>query len=221
MEDQLARRICGIAAWAVLGLVVAFVLALGLTFDFSPWQGIAAYMEAFAPVQLLTVIPSILLAFAYVVFVSALHTLTDARHRIWSQLALSFGLLYAGISCANYLIQLVTVIPSVRSGVADGLTMLVSGYPNSIFFALMASYFLMCLSMLCAGLAIQASDKRGRWARGLLIVSGLAIPLFLVGALIGIAPVMMSGALCWMLGGTVGMAFTALSLKGSTIPKKN
>ena len=105
-------------------------------------------------------VPSILLAISYVIFVSGLHIYASDYKKIWSQLALSFGLLYAGISIANYLIQLVTVIPSIQNGMLEGLALFVSGYSNSIFYALMASYFLMCISLFFVAFVFSKNEKK-------------------------------------------------------------
>ena len=108
-------RVCMISAMAVAILILVFCVSLIATFDFSEWNGIDHYRRNFRPIQMFTVVPSLLLAIAYVTFVSGLHNYASTSKRIWSQLALSFGLLYAGISIANYMIQLITVITVFRT----------------------------------------------------------------------------------------------------------
>lgn len=204
-ENRLIYKVCSISAMAVAVFTLLFIVLLGCTFDFSEWEGIISYKSNFRPIQMLTVVPSILLAISYVIFVSGLHIYTSDYKKIWSQLALSFGLLYAGISIANYLIQLVTVIPSIQNGMLEGLALFVSGYSNSIFYALMASYFLMCISLFFAAFVFSRNEKKYKWVRRLFLCSALAIPLFLIGALFDIAIIMMLGALSWLVGATVGM----------------
>lgn len=208
-NEKTIYKICSISALAIAIFTILFIAFLGCTFDFSKWEGIGNFRDNFRPIQMLTVVPSILLAISYVIFVSGLHVFSSGKNKIWSQLALSFGLLYSGISIANYLIQLITVIPSIQSGEIDGLTLFVSGYSNSIFYALMASYFLMCISLFFAAFIFQKNDKKYKWVRRLFLITGLAIPLFLAGALLDIAIVMMMGALAWILGTTVGMVIVA------------
>ncbi len=204
-DNRLVYKVCGVSSVAVAIFTVLFIVLLAVTFDFSEWKGIVNYQNAFHPIQMLTVVPSIVLAISYVVFVSGLHIYASDNKKIWSQLALSFGLLYAGISIANYLIQLVTVIPSIQNGMTEGLTLLVSGYSNSIFYALMASYFLMCISLFFAAFIFSKEDKNYKWVRRLFVCSALAIPLFLVGAAFNVAIIMMLGAIAWLVGATVGM----------------
>lgn len=204
-EKNTAYKICRWSAYAVAIFILIFIITLIFTFDFSKWGGIDGFQNTFRPIQMLTVIPSFLLAISYVIFVSGAHICASKSKKIWSQLALSFGLLYAGISVANYLIQLITVIPSIQNGNTEGLALLVSGYPNSVFYALMASYFLMCISLMFASFTYEKEDKTQKWVRRLFQCASLAIPLYLTGAIFDIAVMMMIGALCWIIGTTVGM----------------
>lgn len=161
-------------------------------------MGIDSYKSTFRPIQMLTVVPSLLLAISYVIFISVLHIYASEDNKIWS-------LLYAGISISNYLIQLITVIPSIQNGTTEGLVPLVSGYSNSVFYALMASYFLMCISLLFASFIFIKEDKTQKCIRRLFQCTALAIPLFLIGAIFSITIVVMSGAICWIIGTTIGM----------------
>lgn len=209
-EKCVVYKVCGVSAIAVAIFTLLFVVALVLTYDFSKWTGIENYCNNFHPIQMLTVIPSLLLAFSYVGFVSGLHIYASDSKKIWSQLALSFGLLYSGISIANYLIQLVTVIPSVQNGNTEGLGLLVSGYSNSVFFALMASYFLMCISLFFSSFVFEKESKRYKWVRSLFACSILAVPFYLIGTIFNLAIIMMIGAMCWLIAATIGMSVLAI-----------
>jgi len=189
--------------------ILAFIITLVFTFDFSEWKGIDNFQSTFRPIQMLTVAPSLLLAISYVVFVSGLHIYASENKKIWSQLAVSFGLLYAGISIANYLIQLITVIPSIQNGTTEGLALLASGYSNSVFYALMASYFLMCISLFFAAFVFSKEEKTTKRIRRLFQCTALAIPLYLTGAVFNMTVLMMGGAICWIAGTTIGMFFSA------------
>ena len=211
-EKNAAYKICRLSASAVAIFTLVFIITLILTFDFSEWRGIDGFQNTFRPIQMLTVIPSLFLAISYVIFITGVHICTPKSKKIWSQLAISFGLLYAGISIANYLIQLITVIPSIQNNNTEGIALLVSGYPNSVFYALMASYFLMCLSLLFASYTYEKENKAQKWVRRLFQCAALAIPLYLTGAIFNIAVIMMSGALCWIIGTIVGMFVLAVYL---------
>lgn len=209
-EKRIVYKVCCVSAIAVAIFTLLFVVALVLTYDFTEWTGIENYCNDFRPIQMLTVIPSLLLAVSYVGFVSSLHIYSSDSKKIWSQLALSFGLLYSGISIANYLIQLVTVIPSVQNGITEGLVFLVSGYSNSVFFALMASYFLMCISLFFSAFVFERESKRYKWVHSLFACSVLAVPLYLIGSIFNVAIIMMIGAICWLSAATIGMTLLAI-----------
>lgn len=204
-NETVCRRICGLSAALVAIFILMFTISMFLTFDFSDWTNIENFQKSFRPIQMFTVIPSLLLAITYVIFISVLHILSLESRKIWSQLAMNFGLIYAGISIANYLIQLITVMPSIEAGETDGLALLVSGYPNSVFYALMASYFLMCISLLFVALVFSKNEKTQRRIRRLFQCASLAIPLYLCGAIFEVTILMISGAFCWIIGTTIGM----------------
>jgi hypothetical protein len=185
---------------AVAAFTVLFVIALITTFDFSAWNGIESYAENFKPIKLSTVIPSILLAVSYLIFGSSVHYLTHDNQKIWSHLAMNFGLVYISISMANYLIQIITVIPSVMNNSLNGLDKLVSGYPNSIFFALMGSYFFMCISLFFVGLLFEKGIRLV-----LFIASIGCIAFFIFGAIFSIKIFLMLGAVSWIGGTIIGM----------------
>jgi len=61
---------------AVAVLTILFVVALITTFDFEVWNGIDSYAKNFKPIDLLTVIPSLLLAISFLIFNVSIHYLT-------------------------------------------------------------------------------------------------------------------------------------------------
>lgn len=194
---RITMKMVIISSISVAIFTVFFVIALITTFNFNTWNGIESYADGFKPIQLLTVIPSILLAVSFLIFCVSVHYLSHYNQKIWSHLAMNFGLVYITISLANYLIQLITVMPSVMSGSLNGLEKLVSGYPNSIFFALMGSYFFMCISLFFEGLIF----KKG--IRLLLFIASIGcIAFFIVGAIFSNTVFFIIGAISWI-GGTV------------------
>jgi hypothetical protein len=194
---RITMKMSIISSIAVAVFTVLFVIALITTFNFNTWNGIESYAVGFKPIQLLTVIPSILLAVSFLIFCVSVHYLSHDDKKIWSHLAMNFGMVYITISLANYLIQLITVVPSVMSGSLNGLEKLVSGYPNSVFFALMGSYFFMCISLFFEGLLFNKGIRLF-----LFLASIGCIAFFIVGAIFSITVFFMIGAISWI-GGTV------------------
>lgn len=197
---RLILKIAIISSIAVAIFTVLFVIALITTFNFDTWNGIDSYAESFKPIQLLTIIPSILLAVSFLIFCVSVHYLACDDQKIWSHLAMNFGLIYIAISLANYLIQLITVVPSVVSGSLNGLEKMVSGNPNSVFFALMGSYFFMCISLFLESLLYK------RRIRLFLYIASIGcIVFFIIGAISSITAFLMLGAISWVGGTVIGM----------------
>lgn len=190
---------------AVAVFTILFVVALMTTFDFSAWNGIETYADNFRTSSLTTVIPSIFLAVSYLIFNVSVHYLTSDDKKIWSHLAMNFGLIYIAISMANYFIQLITVMPSIMNGSLGGLEKLVAGYPNSIFYALMGSYFFMCISLFFEGLVFHKQIKVFMY-----LASLYCILSFIIGGVLGMSFFMILGALCWFIGTVAGMIMISI-----------
>ena len=209
------RKALILGFWSAIVVVVSmagFMSALLVTFmpNLNPWNGIEVYADSFKPIHILgTIIPSLILASAYIVFTVCIHYYAESDKKIWSHLSIVFGLMYAVISTANYFIQIITVIPSIENKNLNGLEIFVASYPNSIFYALMASYFFMCISTLFAGFVFD--DKKGqREIKWLFIISILVIPVCVLSMLPGLSVLMPFAGLVWFVCLITGFIKTAL-----------
>lgn len=207
---ELRKKVLNLGFWSAIAVAIftiGFIVALPLTFSANlvEWTGIENYTKTFKPMQMLAVFPSILLAFAYVIFTVSIHYYSNKDKKIWSHLAIAFGLMYATISSLNYLIQIITVIPSMVNNQSNGLEAFVAGNSDSIFYALMASYFFMCMSALFIAFVFNNNNK----AISLLFIgTGISGPLCLFGVVV---PVIMplAGTL-WFICLTSGMVKIAI-----------
>jgi len=214
-QDPLRRKALKVGYWASISVAVftiIYIIALPLTFNFSPWEGIDEYVDEFKPTQIFTVIPSILLASAFLIFSVCLHYYATTDKKIWSHLGIVFSLVYATISTANYLVQLLSITPSLLNNELDGVTIFVPGYSNSIFYALMGSY----LYMTIAAFFMSALFSGGRLERAIkwsFVGVGLSGLLILVGGSTGISVLMpLSGGL-WFISLTTGTILVARLFK--------
>ncbi|EKD80444.1 MAG: hypothetical protein ACD_40C00092G0005 [uncultured bacterium] len=66
--------------------------------------------------EILIVLPSIILSISYVVVLSCLHYVTPDNRKIYSQIALTFAIMYSVIVSSVYILQLATVIPGTLNG---------------------------------------------------------------------------------------------------------
>jgi len=191
--------------------MIVFMITLILTFtpNLAPWEGIEAYSANFKPMQMFTVFPSIIMACAYVIFTVAIHYYAQEEKKIFSHLSIAFGLMYAIISVANYLIQIITVIPSIENQYLNGLDIFVAGYPNSVFFALMASYFFMCVSALFVSFVFN-NEKGQKSIKILFLGCVCSIPICLLCVIIDLTVLMPLAGIIWFVCFTAGLIKTAV-----------
>ncbi|MCE5234713.1 MAG: hypothetical protein LLF87_01485 [Eubacteriales bacterium] len=122
---------------------------------------------------------SILIAFSFVVMVSAFAHYSDERSRTAAITAVAFGGMYALCNAVVYFIQLTTV----RGGaLGEQAAALLDFQRFGMIFNLdMLGYCLMSLSTLFAGFTVQVKSREDRWLKGLLIVHGVfALSCFIV-----------------------------------------
>ena len=79
---------------------------------------------------------SLCIVIPFVLEMLALHYITPDEKKFWSHAALTFTILYAVFVTANYVVQLVTVIPMTLKGSLDEVRIL-QQTPHSLFWDLM------------------------------------------------------------------------------------
>jgi len=129
-----------------------------------PWTDLQAYAQAFSPLRLLYVCPSLLLPLTFIGFLASLHYLIPKEKRIWTLIALSLGIVYATMASVNYNIQAVAVRQSLAAGETAGVEMFIPDNLNSVFNALANSYVYMSLAMVAAGSVFENQGMQG-WIR--------------------------------------------------------
>src|SRR5690606_18787612 len=108
----------------------------------------------------------------FIALLACLHRSVPEEKRIWSLIALSFGILYATMASINYNIQAVAVRQSLAAGETMGIAMFVPDNPHSVFNALANSYVYMALAMFAAGFVFEAKGLQ-RWIRWLFLAQML------------------------------------------------
>lgn len=162
MVRSVPRSVSQVGFWSAV-LATLFSIGYGITLivtmismsatatGTSPgWRGIESFVASFQPIQMLSLIPSLLLAPTFVVLMVSLHYYASPDKKIWSHLGVAFALIYAAMASINYLLQLTVVRLSIVNKEIDGLAMFVMGNPHSIFWALASAYIFMNLAMLFA-----------------------------------------------------------------------
>ena len=121
---------------------------------------------AFIPGDYLWLYPGILLALIFVVLMACIHSYASNDRKVFSQIGLSFALVYAFVILSDYFVQFTVVIPSLSSGETAGLSLFTQYNPHGIFIALEGiGYFMMSSAFLAAATVFSRGklEKSIRW----------------------------------------------------------
>jgi len=168
---------------------IAGILTPARSGPFAPATNSITYpytnVAAFIPNDYLWLYPGILLALIFVVLMVCIHYYASNDKKIFSQIGLSFALVYATVVLIDYFIQFTMVIPSILSGETAGLSLFTQYNPHGIFIALEGlGYFMMSVAFLFAA-AVFAGGRLERAIRWLFVASFiLAIVSFTVFSLL-------------------------------------
>jgi hypothetical protein len=174
------------AIWSIWFIVAFAPWMAGL----GAWHGIDAYAARFEPLPFLAwVVPCLLLAITFPIFLAAVHAATPSSRRVWSLTGLMFGAMYGAVLTANYWLLASVVRSALVAGETDGLAWLVIGSPHTITGALEGiGYAFMGLATLFVGFAF-AGGRLAAWTRWLFVANGIGGLIgFLVFALAEILP---------------------------------
>lgn len=164
-------------AFAAIHMIVG-ILTPPRSGPFARPEDLIAYpytdVAAFVPGDYMWLYPGILLAFAFVVLMVCIHYRAPGHRKIFSQIGLSFALIYATVIAADYFVQFAVVQPSLLSGEAAGLSLLTQYNPHGIFIALEClGYSAMSIALLFAAGAFT-NGKLER-AIGGVFIAGFAL----------------------------------------------
>jgi hypothetical protein len=128
-------------------------------------------VAAFIPNDYLWLYPGILLAMIFVLLMACIHFYASNDKKIFSQIGLSFALIYAAVVLIDYFIQFTMVIPSILSGETAGLSLFTQYNPHGIFIALEGlGYFMMSVALLFTA-AVFTGGRLERAIRWLFVAS--------------------------------------------------
>ncbi len=159
------------------------------------WSGVAAFASvvAYDVVQILQIVgvllfpldeiliygTSLCIVVPFVLVMLSLHHLTPGNKHFWTHASLVFTTVYAVFVTANYVVQLVTVIPAKMVGASEAVRLL-DQTPHSLFWNFDAiGYISMGLATV---LAVPALGNAGfeRWVRMSFMAHALVTPLIAI-----------------------------------------
>ena len=132
----------------------------------SAWYGLVVLL-----------VPSLFLGISFVVLMSAIHRHSPAERKIWSQIALTFAIMYGTLICMNYFIQLTLVAPALYRGdvPAHVQPFLFHVFNSFIYSVDLLGYSFMSLSTLVAAFVFTGPGVE-RTARRFMIANGVLVP---------------------------------------------
>lgn len=184
--DSLRRIASRIGFWsAVLVAVVAavsFAIAVVTPPISGPYclNGCVRYpytnIASFVPHDYIWMYPGFLLAPIFVVLMVCIHNYASDNKKIFSQIGLSFTLIYAVVIMTDYYIQLAVIQPSLLRGEAEGVALFTQYNPHGIFIALEdLGYLMMSLAFLFTAPVFVGNKRLVRAIRWLFIISSLVV----------------------------------------------
>jgi hypothetical protein len=114
-----------------------------ITFPYT--SGIAS----FVPADYVWLYPGFLLALVFVLLMACIHKYASDDRKVFSQIGLSFALIYAAVIAIDYFVQIVVVEPSILHGETAGLSLFTQYNPHGIFIGLeVLGYLMMSIAFL-------------------------------------------------------------------------
>ena len=211
--------------WSAVG-AAAFSLAFGVSIVLSllifpqiPWTGnIRAFAATYNPTQMaLSVVPSILLAPAFLGVAVAVHYLTPAAKRPLTLLSVAIATLYVATVGINYFLQLTAVRVNLTAGTTEAMALFAMANPRSIFWALeILGYFWQGVAALLMATYFVGKGLE-RWTRWMLVAvfptGAVGVVVALGGMLSFTNPVFMAGGGAWEVVFPAAMILSAVSFR--------
>jgi hypothetical protein len=138
-------------------------------------------VASFVPMDYIWLYPGFLLGPAFVVLMACIHHYASDDKKVFSQIGLSFAVVYAAVITTDYFVQLAVLQSSLLSGETAGLSLFTQYNPHGIFIALEClGYLMMSVALLFAG-AVFAGGRLERAIRWLFVTGFVLAVGFLVG----------------------------------------
>lgn len=164
----------GFCAAILTAALTAVFFGVGI-FGSSAFNGSIPYpyvLSTIRPIDYAVWIPAILLAPTLVVLIACIHIQSPTDKKIFSQIALSFSLIFASIVTADYFIQLTVVLPSILSKETEGLSLFSMYNPHGILVSLESlGYLFMNSALLALAGVFVGKNKLERAIRWIFLIA--------------------------------------------------
>jgi hypothetical protein len=173
----------------------AALLSMAFAVIYSIFQLLAIFKLIPHPKELFWLfLPSLLLAYTFLITIICLHYLVAEAHKIYTAIASAFALLYCAFVSIVYFTQLAVVIPLLSHGKIDDTHLLAFTDKSFLVAVDCIGYATMNASTFFAALAFRF-DERNRSLYRSLLFNGLQTPIVLLAYFI---PLFMFIGALWM-----------------------
>lgn len=146
-----------------------------------PYVDVGAYF----PTDYVWILPAFLLVPTFLVLMACIHAYAADDRKLFGLLGLSFAVVYAAVIATDYFVQVVVIVPSVRAGETEGLSVFTMYDPHGLFLALEGlGYLFMAAAFLWAA-PIFGGGRLERSIRWIFVAGFVAAISMFVGLSIG------------------------------------
>lgn len=186
-EGRAGNNAARLGFWSAV-LTAGFAAAtLGIGIFGTSYQAVPPtypYTIPFNAIDYAWLYPATLLAPTFVALLACIHATAREDKRVFSLVALAFGLMYAVIIAVAYFTQWTVVLPSLRLGETEGLALFVQSNPHGFFVALESLAYLFMTAAFLAAAPVFAGGRIERAIRWL-FVGGFVAAIAAFAALSG------------------------------------
>jgi len=179
-----------------IGFWASLATAISIVISFIP----PLVLKASSPDMQFYFVPALTMINGFLIVIICLHSLAPAGKKIFSRLAMAFGIIFASIGSINYGIQLTLMRQAIIQGNNQVITLLSTLNPYSIFWALeMLDYTFMGVASLFMLPLFQAKkDRLLKWLWGLNgLIGAASIVLEVFGTAHILSPWGLGAAIAW------------------------
>ncbi len=199
---KLDKLVCRLGFWSssiiallVVSIDIGMILST-LLYPITSITSIDAYAASFTSWQMLPFVPSLAVAILFPVMILCVYENASTGHKVLGQLSLGFAVVCSAILGIHYYLQLTVVQQGLLSNQTEGLWLLATPNPHSLFWTMAAlGYGFMGISLLAA--APVFTERSERNLKFLFIANSLVGIGMLVGNAAGVFEANIFASFIW------------------------
>ena len=164
---RIGKWACVLSAIFSIAWFISFSLLEGLQAG-PVWTELDIFTQNITMTRQIHIYPALLFSVTYVIFLASLHMIVEESKKLWTLIALAFGVVFSVTTIVNHNIQAVSIRMNMANLAPQGLEMFILKNKSSIFNSITSSNNFVAISLFVSGLIFN-EDKLGRWIKILLL----------------------------------------------------